>query len=168
MKYWKCCGHGEIRSLQDQCRLRMVLTSFRSIYSAFSNLPRNVLKHITRDHDIGGNLKFLVWSRGDSNSQPLRDTLLRRARIPIPPRDRFYFNRYRANDTVILGKSEGRPCKNALWLPWPCDHFPVAPFMILARSIALSFFLLSLAWMKRSPTTMTTIVAVISQERRQS
>ena len=27
----------------------------------------------------------LVWARGDSNSQPLRDQFLKLARIPIPP-----------------------------------------------------------------------------------
>lgn len=33
--------------------------------------------------------QLFQWARGDSNSQLLRDTLLRRTRIPIPPRALF-------------------------------------------------------------------------------
>ena len=33
---------------------------------------------------------FFWWARRDLNPQPLRDTLLRRTRIPIPPRARAH------------------------------------------------------------------------------
>src|SRR3989338_2668330 len=52
----------------------------------FTALSVLIFKIVFIYQSIYFGINLSMWARGDSNSQPLQDTLLRRARIPIPPR----------------------------------------------------------------------------------
>ncbi len=62
----------------SMCTSALYPTERRVSLQEISMLHACQVKHTT--------LLCSEWARGDSNSQPLRDTLLRRTRIPIPPR----------------------------------------------------------------------------------
>ncbi len=83
--------------------------------SAFFVPPREVRRHIA--HARHARCAH-VWAWGDSNSQVLRHTLLRRTRIPIPPHARLATQRGRRGHSILsAGQNKRRSRKLPLLSP---------------------------------------------------